>query len=144
MTESQRIEALTAHLELTGDEWEEVTIDSYDETLLSFGQQEYLVLTDEESDDRVVEHIRQTIWAFRPGFLARHSVMSADIGAAVKVFETLQEMCEDSNDTVLRLIEDLDAFVVDAVDTDGRGHFLSCYDGEENDAAHGLFIYRIN
>jgi hypothetical protein len=144
MTESQRIEALAQHLELTGDEWNEVTVSSYDGTLLEYGQQEYLVLTDEESDNRVVEYIRETIWAFRPGFLARHSVMSFDFYVAIEVFEALQEKCEDSNDTVLALIKDFDALVADAVDADKRGHFLSCYDGEENDAAHGLFIYRTN
>ncbi len=42
---------------------------------------------------------------------------------------------------------DIDAAAQDAVDTDGRGHFLSGYDGEENDIdinGTTYFIYRTN
>ncbi len=53
---------------------------------------------------------------------------------------------ERSNDAVLSLVErtcGLDDFVEDAVSADGRGHFLSHYDGEENEQGE-YFIYRLN
>jgi hypothetical protein len=37
----------------------------------------------------------------------------------------------------------LEGFVEEAVSADGRGHFLSSYDGEENEQ-DGFYIYRIN
>ena len=46
-----------------------------------------------------------------------------------------------------RLIKDWDHFVQDAVSSDGRGHFLSGYDGAENEEkVDGVwyFIYRTN
>lgn len=115
MTEEQRIEALAQHLELTGDEWEEVTVSNYDETLLEYGQQEYMVLTDGEANER---------WE-----------------------ESLDSYIDDC------IIPELPEFAAQYFDEekwkrdarfDGRGHCLSGYDGQEHEAAHGLFIYRIN
>ena len=37
----------------------------------------------------------------------------------------------------------MDEFIEDAISSDGRGHFLSPYDGEENEEGD-YFIYRIN
>jgi hypothetical protein len=55
--------------------------------------------------------------------------------------------CEGANDSILALIEKtdggLDGFVEEAVSVDGRGHFLSGYDGEECEVGE-FFAYRIN
>ena len=52
---------------------------------------------------------------------------------------------DDANDTILALIDDFDEFVSDAISADGRGRFLSYYDGEENEEVvngETYFIYR--
>lgn len=54
-----------------------------------------------------------------------------------------QNNAEDSNDDFMKLIQDFDEFVSDAEKSDGRGHFLSSYDGEENEV-DGYYIYRTN
>ena len=59
----------------------------------------------------------------------------------VKSFQ--EKHCESANDTILALIDDLDEFVQDAISSDGRGHFLSSYDGEEVETEN-YYIYRIN
>jgi hypothetical protein len=41
------------------------------------------------------------------------------------------------------MIDDPDEFIQDAIDSDGRGHFLSYYDGEETEI-NDYYIYRIN
>lgn len=41
------------------------------------------------------------------------------------------------------MIDDIVAFVNDAIDADGRGHFIALYDGYENEQ-DGYFIYRQN
>lgn len=45
-----------------------------------------------------------------------------------------------------KAIDDFDTFAMDAIDTDGRGHFLSPYDGEEKEQevnGKTAFIYRL-
>jgi hypothetical protein len=55
--------------------------------------------------------------------------------------------CEGANNAILSIIEKtdggIDGFVEEAISADGRGHFLSSYDGDENEK-DGFFIYRIN
>ncbi len=63
------------------------------------------------------------------------------------VFKVLSEKCEGSNEAVKSLIKDFDHFVDDAVLSDGRGHFLSSYDGcehEVNIKGNYYYIYRTN
>ena len=129
--DNPRIKALAKYLELTKEEEKEIYYESYD--IYCFGNQEYLVLTDDEADEKVAEYIKDSVWAFNPSFLSSHS----DIDEGV--FKLLQDKCESANEAVLKLIKDFDKFVEDAVGTDGRGHFLSSYDGEENEI--GLFKF---
>lgn len=104
---------------------------------------DYLILTDEEADERVAEYVQDSLWAFKPSFLA--SVTGID----ESVFEAIQanNKCEDNNDAIRSIVDatcGLDELVVEAVKWDGRGHFLSSYDGDENELPGGLYIYRIN
>jgi hypothetical protein len=50
---------------------------------------------------------------------------------------------ESGNQELLRLIDDIDEFVEEAIRWDGRGHFLSSYDGDENEEGD-YYIYRTN
>jgi len=137
--EDFRVVALSKHLELTEEEKKELlyqSIYSY-----CFGNEEYMILTDDEADEKVAEYIKETVWAFNPSFLSCHSGIDED------VFKLLQEKCESSNEAILKLIKDFDHFVEDAVSSDGRGHFLSSYNGEENEQEHNnetYYIYRTN
>ena len=103
---------------------------SVDDAESYIGDDDYLVLTDEEADDRVREYIEETIWAFNPSFLAVHTRVTEE---AIK---KLQEMCEDANEPLTAMIKDFDWFVEDAVRSDGRGHFLSGYDGNEYEVCY--------
>ena len=92
--------------------------------------QDYLVLTDEESDEAVREEIEQMVWAFNPSFLCAHTNVSEE---AIK---KIQELYEGANDALAEMIKDFDAFVEDAVACDGRGHFLAGYDGVEHEVRY--------
>ena len=103
----------------------------------------YLILTDDEADESVAEHIQDSLWAFKPSFLA--SVTGVD----ESVFQAIQtnNKCEDNNYAIRAIVVStcgLDELIEEAVKWDGRGHFLSLYDGEENELPGGLYIYRIN
>lgn len=104
---------------------------------------DWLVLTDEEADESAKEAIGQIVWAFRPGFIAAY--VPDGIGAGT--IEAIQgDRCEDANAPILALIEagsGFDDFAADVIASDGRGHFLASYDGEEQDAG-GFVVFRTN
>ena len=135
---NEKIQALSQHLNLDN---EDLKMIEENNDYYSFGDNEYLVLTDDEADQRAEEYIKDSAWAFNPSFLASHSKVDED------VFKILSEKCESSNDAILSLIDNFDDFVGDAISSDGRGHFISSYDGDENiEEIKGTeyFIYRIN
>lgn len=135
--EDPRVMALSKYLDLALEP--NITYESND--IYSFGNEEYMILTDDEADEKVAEYIKDSVWAFNPSFLSSHSGIDED------VFKLLQDKCESANEAVLKLIKDFDEFVEDAVATDGRGHFLSSYDGYENEQEHDnetYYIYRTN
>ncbi len=102
-------------------------LDSIDfEDVEGFIDNDYLVYTDEEADEAVREHIEETVWAFSSTFLQAHT------GVDSKRIQVVQDkMSEDANDVLKSMLNDFDAFVDDAVSSDGRGHLLSPYDGRE-------------
>jgi len=128
----RNIEALKKH---TDCEYSDITKEG--KTTYFIGDQEYLVLTDEEAQTRCEEDIKQSIWAFNSSFLSFHTGINEDI------IKSVQEHCESSNDMLLNSIKDIRAFINDAIGSDGRGHFISSYDGHEHEE-NDLFIYRLS
>jgi hypothetical protein len=105
---------------------------------------EYFVLTDDEADEKAYEYIKESLWAFNASFIC--DMCSID-RAMVEAIQAMQEKkCESCNDAILRMVEGscgLDDFVKEAISADGRGHFISQYDGNENEEGE-FFIYRMN
>ena len=127
-TEQEKIEALAKHLDCSIDE----AINNMDD---------YSVLTDDEADKAVKGYIEESVCFFNTSFIASHSDVDEE------VIKKLQELYEDSNKAIKSLIKDFDHFVDDAICADGRGHFLSSYDGEENEInvnGNTYYIYRTN
>ena len=113
-------------------------IDEEYDNVLSYGREEYLVLTDDEADVAAREEILDSIWAFNPKFLENYMPLDAETIGIIQ-----QAKYEDANEPLKRLIETVEIFVDDAVATDGRGHFLAHYDFEENEI-NNMLIYRVN
>ena len=136
-TETTALSTLAAYLEC---DTEDLIESSHQGGRFEYGNKEYLCLTDSEADEVVKEYIRESVWAFNASFLASMT------GLDEEMFVFASEKCESANDSILRTIEKtcgLDEFVSAAVSADGRGHFLSGYDGNENE--HGdYYIYRVN
>ena len=138
-------EALAIHLDCEVDE-----IQTIDEDNFKYYFEEYLVLTEEEADERTKEYIRESIWAFRASFLVYHMDCTEKMTCEqakdfASMIQTLQETkCENANDILLAMIgENFDSLVQDAICADGRGHFLAHYDFQEHEEGD-FFIYRIN
>ena len=106
---------------------------------------EYLVVTEGEADEKAQEDIEESLWAFNAEFIL--DCCGLDSGS--NVIESLRKMQEDScegcNDFIRALVDGtcgIDAFVEAAIDSDGRWHFLSTYDGKEGEQ-DGYYIYCI-
>lgn len=130
-----KVEALAKYLECDAEDIIET------EYCFEYGKQEYIVLTDEEADGKAKECISDTVWAFNKSFLNCHS--DAILELDEKTFSAIQGCCESANKAILAMIDDKEHFVEDAILSDGRGHFLALYDGEEIEQDE-YYIYRIN
>lgn len=100
---------------------------------------EYLVLDEEEREEKLKDNIKETCSYFIPEFLAKETELPSE------VFKALV----DKNGVVYKLLEKyvgggFEQFCEDAVDADGYGHFLSRYDGKELELTDDLFAYRTN
>lgn len=114
--------------------------DSYwDLPVLTIDDEEYAVAEGEEEATKAARQaVEDSICYFRPDFLAAHSDVPE------KVFAFLAGTgCFDDNEAYKAMIYDLDDFIDDAIDADGRGHFLNSYDSREYEIGE-YFLYRIN
>jgi len=128
-------EALAKHLECSVKDVELSTYD--DKTFIAEGE-EYLVLLDNEADEIVKERIENEVCFFNADFIAAHTHESI----TEDVIKAVQEKYEEGNEALIHLITDFDRFVQDAVNSDGRGHFLNHYDGNEFEVGE-YFIYQV-
>lgn len=128
---------LARYLDIPSSEFEEC---NYDDCTFEHGNSAYKVYTDAEANAACAEYISEKLWAFSPGCLSEYT------GIDCKVFNALSELCEGGNDAIAALIEgsgDMADFIAKAISTDGRGHFMNTYDGDEHEC-DGYYIYRIN
>lgn len=139
-----KIKELSKFLGCEQDEITETTYGTYEH-----GRCEYMVLTNAEAEVEAKKRILDDVWAFRASCLIRHVKGYAKLSqeqekTLVEAIEMLQDkLCENANPILSAMINNIDIFVADAIDADGRGHFLASYDGEEVEAGE-FFIYRIN
>ena len=106
---------------------------------------EYLVLTDGEADQMSQEYIEDSLWSFNADFILDTCGLDSSSNVSRSLRKMQEESCEGCNDFIRALEEGtcgIDEFVNQAILADGRGHFLSSYDGEEGEQ-DGYFIYRI-
>lgn len=132
--------------EITPYDVEVLDYDLYGLTLVEIDGNEYAIGDDEEADDATLEYIKESVWAFNADFIAGE-IGNYDLKPAI---EALQALCEDGNDGIMALIEaftTIEDFAQNAISADGRGHFISSYDGEENEIEYNgtdYYIYRVN
>ena len=120
-----------------------IMIDGADGENFSFRRTEYLVLTQEEAEEKAAQDIRESLWAFRIEFIAGHT-RNGLTDSCVQALNQMQvELGEDCQPIIEALIEDMDAFIEDAIRSDGIAHFLATYDGKEVEK-NGFLIFRTN
>lgn len=148
-----RKEALANYLGMEKPENDLIKKDISQENVYTVGRSEYLVLTDEEADERAREYIEHSLWAFNADFILRHNLNCSSMdnweydAAITSIKEAQSRQAENLNGLVRCLITDIDEFIEDAICEDGRGHFLASYDGFENEeTVDGItyYIYQLN
>lgn len=148
---NERKQALIVALNITVDEAADIEQDAKDHFTIDGA--EYLVLTEQEADDKAKEEIERSLWAFNADFILNHNSNSQNMDcyeyeAALKALKDAQgKSCENLNGLMRCLIDDFDEFVEDAIMADGRGPFISTYDGREEEVRIGdtwYYIYRTN
>jgi hypothetical protein len=115
----------------------------------------YLVYSSAEANKACREYIRKNLWAFRPEWLVRFVPVSQSreflkaIADSIRAIQ--QKLSENANETIFAMIsKNFATLVREAIASDGRGHFLSSYDGQERESGTipGLpshkFAYRID
>lgn len=110
---------------------------------LEDGTEYAIALDDEDADKACKEYIEGSSWAFSPSFIADET------GMPIEIFEALikADLCEGANEAVMACIEatcGIDSFVESAIRWDGRGHFLSFYDGCEVELESNAYAYRLS
>lgn len=147
---SKKIQALAEFLTIPAKEIKQTMYDG--DIFETADGAEYLVLTDREANKRVKDTIAEEVWAFNASFIMDETGLTDKLSQwereqAEKSLKDMQERaCEGCNAFILALINGsckLNKFVKDAVEADGRGHFLATYDDKENEQGN-YFIYRIN
>lgn len=141
--ENEKIKELA---EFLGCDEEDITVSNWNNRVFELGNQEYLVVTDEEADEEATSRIEEDIWAFNAEFILDECGIDHNETVISSLQEIQNRCCESCNMFFLSLIENtcgLDSFVQEAISCDGRGHFLASYDGEENET-DSYYVYRLN
>ena len=153
MITDEKKQALKQFLSIPDEDMDNIKVTQWDKNTVEIYDKEYLVLTDMEADDRVKQDILNSLFAFRADFILQHcstydEMSTWEFDHAKEALEKIQgHFAEGINALVKALISDIDEFVKDAVNADGRGHFISHYDEYENEEeVNGVtyYIYRMN
>ena len=106
---------------------------------------EYLVLTEGEADQEVQAYIEDSLWAFNAEFILDTCGLDSGSDVVHSLRKMQEASCEGCNDFICAIVNGtcgIDEFAAQAILADGRGHFLSTYDGEEGEQ-DGYYIYCI-
>lgn len=141
--ENKKIKELAKFL---GCNKEGIFVSNWNNRVFELGNEEYLVVTDEEADEEATSRIEENIWAFNAKFILDECGIDYNESAISSLQEIQNRCCESCNPFLSSLIENtcgLDSFVQKAISSDGRGHFLARYDSSEN-KTDSYYVYRLN
>lgn len=121
------------------------SFDHYGLPVFEFDGCEYAVAeTDDAAQGAAERAIADSLWAFNASFIISECNLPAELEDGLKAAQ--EKQFESANEWLLPMVKRLvgiSDFAASAISADGRGHFLSPYDGEEIEK-NGLYFYRLN
>lgn len=157
LEQAAQVRALCSFLDCQPDDLSLESYDHYGLSRYSYGQQEYAIGEDSECDTACEKYCEDSAWAFNADFIISQCGLPLEMVPAIRAMQ--EKQCEGANDAIVALVEKCGngfsgshSFSEAAISADGRGHFLSGYDGEENEESGGdsdgnsvdFYIYRLN
>lgn len=97
--------------------------------MVMFDSWEMALATDRMADKAVYASIMDSLWAFRTEFLLSYMPR----GVNMEMLKAIKDQYEAGNEVIKSWLRNKQQFVRDAVASDGRGHFMSTYDGAEHE-----------
>lgn len=116
---------------------------------LSAGDEEYAFGTEEQANEAAKTYIGESLWAMNSSYLAQETGLSRDVFSALINESGGGEKYQEDYERIVANLADggVDGFAERAIEEDGRGHYLSTYDGEETEVEVGdetFYLYRTN
>ena len=132
-----RVHALALHL--NADRWLHEVAQQIEDGV-------YTVATDEMADELVAEYITECLWAFNPHFVAKHCPDGIEEEHIKAMWgEGCGENCNEAFVALVKAGNGMEKLIAEAKQLDGRGHFLSSYDGHEHEVTYNgteYYIYK--
>ena len=150
-TENAALVALCNHLGADIESASELSYGHYGLPVWEVDGAEYaLAASDEDAQAAAEANIEEMVWAFNAEFICGQCNLPHEIAPAIRAWQ--EKECEGANDALKSMVEThcpgglhgSNSFSEDAIRADGRGHFLSGYDGEEIELDGNAYAYRIN
>jgi hypothetical protein len=109
--------------------------DYYGLPVLSINEQDYILAeTESAATEACKRNLEEMYWAFTNTYIKSHLKDEFKLlsdSTVTAILYAIAEECEEGNLFIKAIIKDPDKFIEEAINTDGRGHFLSNYDGKE-------------
>lgn len=151
LIQEYRITALAENLDCPS---ENIIPSPHSDKIFSVGTREYLVVTELEAAEIIVEQIGNELWAFHPKSIIRHTLLREgmtsdddDYDAMIRGLAAIQNRLMEKCNPMLKGLIDatcgMPFFIEKAVANQGRGHFLAPYD-EHEEQQGDFYIYRMN
>jgi len=122
--------------------------ESIGETPPNIEPNDWAIYSDSGADMACKDYIEETIGYFNASFLANVTKLPEEVFVSIQEHHTSETTINESIMAIVRATCGLDRLVEQAIKTDGRGHFLSSWDGEEIELGEidgkEYFAYRIN
>jgi hypothetical protein len=139
------VKSLCVEVDANYDDATQETYDYYGLDVWSIAGADYAVGTDEDCDTAAAAYISDSVWAFNADWLCNFLDLPDELAHAIASWQKRES--ESANEGLLKLVQRLSS-VTDLCDVacreDGRGHFLSPYDGDEIELADNCYAYRVN
>ena len=136
----KELEALSNELYITISD---IEIKIRDEVYFVVGDNEYLVLTEEEAKELVSERIKDNLWTLKSSFLCHYIDLGLDTDIEDEIVSLVQTKENKGNHILVNMVGNhMGKLVDDAIKNDGYGTFLDAINRQT--FRNGFHIFQVS